>query len=173
MPEARRTPKSKYTSDRLLPGSFEGETVTRRRLMGLAVQAGGGIAVATFTLPALGFAVGSALFEAICELPEYYLTRAELALTRRHLRAIARFAGRGCELVEFGSAHRRLGVRQQPPEGGRLGFPAVLFQPVGIDEPWGVVQNDRPVSTCRPQQGRRRRHGSPGRPRAATTRWSR
>ena len=29
----------------------------------LAVHAGGGIAVATFTLPALGFAIGSALFE--------------------------------------------------------------------------------------------------------------
>jgi menaquinol-cytochrome c reductase iron-sulfur subunit len=46
-----------------MPGSFEGETVTRRRAMSLAVHAGGGIAVATFTLPALGFAVGSALFE--------------------------------------------------------------------------------------------------------------
>jgi menaquinol-cytochrome c reductase iron-sulfur subunit len=31
--------------------------------MGLAVQVGGGIAVLTFTLPALGFAVGSAVFE--------------------------------------------------------------------------------------------------------------
>src|SRR4051812_49159402 len=32
-------------------------------MMGIAVQAAGGVAVATFTLPALGFAVGSALFE--------------------------------------------------------------------------------------------------------------
>jgi menaquinol-cytochrome c reductase iron-sulfur subunit len=64
VPESRRTPpKSKYTSDRLIPGAFEGETVTRRRLMGLAVQGAGGIAVATFTLPALGFAIGSAVFE--------------------------------------------------------------------------------------------------------------
>ena len=64
MPQARRKPpQSKYTADRLIPGSFEGETVTRRRAMSLAVHAGGGIAVATFTLPALGFAVGSALFE--------------------------------------------------------------------------------------------------------------
>jgi menaquinol-cytochrome c reductase iron-sulfur subunit len=31
--------------------------------MSLAVHAGGGIAVATFTLPALGFALGTALFE--------------------------------------------------------------------------------------------------------------
>jgi dimethylhistidine N-methyltransferase len=48
-------------------------------------------------------AAGSRLFERICRLPEYYLTRAELALTRRHIRAIARFAGRGCELIEYGS----------------------------------------------------------------------
>ena len=46
---------------------------------------------------------GSRLFEAICRLPEYYVTRAELALTRRHLEDIARFAGRGCELIEYGS----------------------------------------------------------------------
>jgi menaquinol-cytochrome c reductase iron-sulfur subunit len=59
----RRPPKSKYTEERLIPGAFEGETVTRRRAMGLAVQVGGGIAVLTFTLPALGFAVGSAVFE--------------------------------------------------------------------------------------------------------------
>lgn len=48
-------------------------------------------------------ALGSDLFEAICRQPEYYATRAELALTRAHLEDIVRFAGRGCELVEFGS----------------------------------------------------------------------
>lgn len=48
-------------------------------------------------------AEGSRLFERICRLPEYYPTRAELALTRRHLAAIARFAGQGCELIEYGS----------------------------------------------------------------------
>jgi len=48
-------------------------------------------------------AAGSRLFARICRLPEYYLTRAELALTRRHLPAIVRFAGRGCQLVEYGS----------------------------------------------------------------------
>jgi Rieske Fe-S protein len=59
----REPPKSKYTSDRLIPGAFEGETVTRRRLMGLTVQGAGAVAVLTFTLPALGFAIGSAVFE--------------------------------------------------------------------------------------------------------------
>ena len=46
---------------------------------------------------------GSRLFERICRLPEYYLTRAELALTRTNIGSIARFAGRGCELIEYGS----------------------------------------------------------------------
>jgi len=48
-------------------------------------------------------AAGGRLFERICRLPEYYPTRAELALTRRQLAAIARFAGKGCELIEYGS----------------------------------------------------------------------
>ena len=46
---------------------------------------------------------GSRLFERICRLPEYYLTRAELALTRKNIASIARFAGKGCELIEYGS----------------------------------------------------------------------
>jgi Rieske Fe-S protein len=40
-----------------MPGAFEGETVTRRRLMGLTVHTAGGITAAAFTLPALGFAL--------------------------------------------------------------------------------------------------------------------
>ena len=63
MPQPRRTPKSKYTEDRLFPGAFEGETVTRRRMMGVTVQVGGLIAIGAAALPALGFAIGSAVFE--------------------------------------------------------------------------------------------------------------
>jgi dimethylhistidine N-methyltransferase len=48
-------------------------------------------------------AAGSRLFERICRLPEYYVTRAELALTKKNLPSIARFAGKGCELIEYGS----------------------------------------------------------------------
>ena len=46
---------------------------------------------------------GSRLFEAICRLKEYYPTRSELALTRASIGAIARFARRGCALIEYGS----------------------------------------------------------------------
>jgi len=61
---------------------------------------------------------GSDLFEAICRQPEYYATRAELALTRAHLEDIARFSGRGCELIEFGSGasvKTRLLIRRLRP----------------------------------------------------------
>jgi menaquinol-cytochrome c reductase iron-sulfur subunit len=48
---------SKYTADRQMPGAFEGETVTRRRLVSAAAHSSGAIAVAAMTLPALGFAL--------------------------------------------------------------------------------------------------------------------
>lgn len=56
MPDRRKT-QSKYTQDRNIPGAFEGETVTRRRLMVGVANGVGGIAAAAFTLPALGFAL--------------------------------------------------------------------------------------------------------------------
>jgi menaquinol-cytochrome c reductase iron-sulfur subunit len=50
--------KSKYTADRQMPGTFEGETVTRRNFMAGVTHSAGGIAAAAFTLPVLGFALG-------------------------------------------------------------------------------------------------------------------
>jgi Rieske Fe-S protein len=50
--------KSKYTIDRGMPGAFEGETITRRRLMNVGGQTAGIVATASIILPALGFAVG-------------------------------------------------------------------------------------------------------------------
>lgn len=46
---------------------------------------------------------GSQLFDAICELPEYYLTRTELQITRRFAREIAEQIGPNAALIEFGS----------------------------------------------------------------------
>jgi menaquinol-cytochrome c reductase iron-sulfur subunit len=58
VPDRRPDPESPYTADRHVPGAFEGETVTRRRFMSGSVNVLGGIAVAGFALPALGFAFG-------------------------------------------------------------------------------------------------------------------
>jgi dimethylhistidine N-methyltransferase len=46
---------------------------------------------------------GSRLFDAICELPEYYPTRSELAILERHAGEMAAALGPRCGLVEYGS----------------------------------------------------------------------
>ncbi|HEV2775977.1 MAG TPA: ubiquinol-cytochrome c reductase iron-sulfur subunit [Solirubrobacteraceae bacterium] len=59
MSRERKEPKKpKTTAEAQIPGAFEGETVSRRRFMTGTVHAAGGIAVAAFTLPAVGLAVG-------------------------------------------------------------------------------------------------------------------
>ena len=90
-----------------------------------------GLSLPQKTLPPKYFydAAGSQIFERICRLPEYYVTRAELALTRAHIAAIARFAGRGCALVEYGSGESlktRLLVRALRP---------AAYLPIDISEP--------------------------------------
>ena len=54
--------QSRYTEGRGIAGAFEGETITRRRLMGGTALTAGGIATMAFALPGLGFALGP-LFE--------------------------------------------------------------------------------------------------------------
>jgi dimethylhistidine N-methyltransferase len=46
---------------------------------------------------------GSALFEQITELPEYYPTRCEMAILREHAGDIAQLIPQGAALIEFGS----------------------------------------------------------------------
>lgn len=46
---------------------------------------------------------GAELFEKICELPEYYLTRSELEILRAHAKDIAALAGSRCAVIEYGS----------------------------------------------------------------------
>jgi dimethylhistidine N-methyltransferase len=48
-------------------------------------------------------AEGSRLFDRICELPEYYPTRTELAILRKHAGEIATQMGPRAEIVEFGA----------------------------------------------------------------------
>jgi quinol---cytochrome c reductase iron-sulfur subunit, bacillus type len=50
--------KSRYTEGRGIAGGFEGETVTRRRLMEGGAHLAGAVAVTAIALPGLGFALG-------------------------------------------------------------------------------------------------------------------
>jgi len=104
-----------------------------------------GLSLPQKTLPPKYFydAAGSRLFERICRLPEYYVTRAELALTRANIGAIARFAGRGCELVEYGSGESlktRLLVRALRP---------AAYVPIDISE-IALQQSTRTLSKSFP-----------------------
>jgi dimethylhistidine N-methyltransferase len=64
-----------------------------------------GLAGPEKTLPCKYFydETGSRLFDRICELPEYYLTRAELAILRRSVEEMAELLGPHCLLIEYGS----------------------------------------------------------------------
>ncbi len=46
---------------------------------------------------------GSRLFDQICDLPEYYLTRTELGILRKHAVEMAASIGQQASLIEFGS----------------------------------------------------------------------
>jgi dimethylhistidine N-methyltransferase len=50
---------------------------------------------------------GSQLFDRICELPEYYPTRTEVAILTAHAREIAACMGPRAEIVEFGAGSLR------------------------------------------------------------------
>lgn len=97
---------------------------------------------------------GSALFEAICEQPEYYLTRTEIAIMRDHAGDIADTVGPDVRLVEYGSGsgiktrmlleHLQSPVAYVPVEISRSAlmesvaelatrFPDVPMQPVCAD----------------------------------------
>ncbi|MFN3303805.1 MAG: L-histidine N(alpha)-methyltransferase [Roseateles sp.] len=75
--------------------------------------------------------VGSRLFEQICELPEYYPTRTELALLQAHADDMAQQFGPQVQLVEYGAGALRkvrLLLDAMPLDG-------VQFVPVDISGP--------------------------------------
>jgi L-histidine Nalpha-methyltransferase len=82
---------------RVIDVAPENEVVRREVLAGLAEK--------PKRLPCKLFydELGSRLFERICELDEYYLTRTELGILREHVGEVASLAGAGCRVVEFGS----------------------------------------------------------------------
>ncbi|MEE4296376.1 MAG: L-histidine N(alpha)-methyltransferase [Wenzhouxiangella sp.] len=62
---------------------------------------------------------GSELFEALCECPEYYVTRADLALHEAHLEEISAMIGPDAHVIEFGSGagiktHKLLAALDSP-----------------------------------------------------------
>jgi dimethylhistidine N-methyltransferase len=71
-----------------------------------AELAAGLLAPQAFTSPKYLYdELGSKLFAAICELPEYYPTRTEAAIFRAHRADIARSVGQGVTLIDLGAGN--------------------------------------------------------------------
>ena len=69
------------------------------------LQAGLNAATATIAPKFLYDALGCKLFEAICELPEYYPTRTEAAIFERHGADMARAIGPGGTMIDLGAGN--------------------------------------------------------------------
>jgi len=102
--------------------------------------------------------VGSQLFEQICALDEYYLTRTELSIMQEQMAEIVTLLGPNCLLVEYGSGSSTkirmlLDALQDPvgyvPIDNIVGRAEVIFFSVGDGEaawkiwrwPWVVRWN--------------------------------
>jgi dimethylhistidine N-methyltransferase len=104
IPAATHAPERRLTilcADRSLPNSDGHDGSTREFARAVA----DGLTARPRTLPFAYFydAVGSALFEEICRLPEYYLTRIEDSILRAHAPAMVDGWAEPPTLIELGS----------------------------------------------------------------------
>ena len=73
------------------------------------------LAPQAFTSPKYLYdALGSKLFEAICELPEYYPTRTEADIFNTHLSEIVQTVGVGVTLIDLGAGNCAKAARLFP-----------------------------------------------------------
>ncbi|HLK88088.1 MAG TPA: L-histidine N(alpha)-methyltransferase [Candidatus Binataceae bacterium] len=91
-----------FDSKNRTPAEDDGEAATRTGFRSAVIE---GLSRDPKTIPSkfLYDQRGSALFEQICTLPEYYPTRVESAILNRHAGEIASMCGEHCLLVELGS----------------------------------------------------------------------
>jgi dimethylhistidine N-methyltransferase len=79
---------------------------------------------------------GSQLFEKICDLPEYYLTRTETVILRKYANEIAQLTG-ACEIVELGSGSSTK-TRLLLDAYEELGFP-LHYSPIDVSA--GILES--------------------------------
>ena len=110
------------------------ELDTDQHLESLANEARTGLTATPKRIPCRFFydEVGSQIFEEICELPEYYLTRAESEILRDRAGDVARHFLRPINLVELGSGNStktRLLIEALLREHGSLSYLPVDISP--------------------------------------------
>jgi dimethylhistidine N-methyltransferase len=113
-----------------------------------------GLTAARKTIPPRWFydALGSALFDAICFLPEYYVMRAEAEILTNHAREIADAFGSDIRLMELGSGAARktrllldvLTERQRDLDYVEVDVDATMLERVGRE-----LLNDYPTLRVR------------------------
>ncbi len=120
---AARVQPAKMEQDRCASGAVGRERGLSQFIQlteGSPVQAreellAGLIAERAYTSPKYLYdALGSKLFEAICELPEYYPTRTEALIFDRHAADIAATAGTGGTLIDLGAGNCAKAARLFP-----------------------------------------------------------
>jgi dimethylhistidine N-methyltransferase len=94
-------------------------------------------------------AEGSQIFDAICELPEYYQTRTETALLKRHAAEISALMGAGSEIVEFGAGSLRK-VRILLEAAAPHAYTPLDISGVYLGEVVRALAADYPTLTLRP-----------------------
>jgi len=140
-----------------MPAEHRVRTHPAGYLEALRADVRSGLTAAAKTLPPKYFydARGSELFDEITRLPEYYLTRAETAILRRHAADIARLSG--CEsLVELGSgtsAKTRLLLRALLDGGTLREFVPFDVDPAVLTEASEALDAEYPGLRVRPFLG--------------------
>jgi dimethylhistidine N-methyltransferase len=114
------------------------ELDTDQHLESLASEARAGLSAIPKRIPCRFFydEVGSQIFEEICELPEYYLTRAETEILRDCAEDVARHFSLPISLVELGSGSStktRLLIEALLHEHGSLSYIPVDISPAVLE----------------------------------------
>jgi len=124
--------------------------------MGLGDEVRAGLTARPKTLPTkyLYDDLGSALFEVICLLPEYYLTRSEAAILRAHARDIVAAAGDTLEIVELGSGtatKTRLLLDAALARQGTLRYSPIDISRSALDQTVHALNAEYPAISVDPQ----------------------
>lgn len=96
---------------------------------------------------------GSALFDRICELPEYYPTRTEFAMLDQHAGALAAAIGPGAEIVEFGAGASRKVRLLLDALAAPAGFVPVDISGEHLEAAAAQLRRERPGLVVRPVVG--------------------
>jgi L-histidine Nalpha-methyltransferase len=97
--------------------------------------------------------LGSALFEVICLLPEYYLTRAEAAILRAHAGDVIDAVGDTLEIVELGSgtaAKTRLLLDAALARQGSLRYSPIDISPSALEATVLALHAEYPAIAVEP-----------------------